>query len=80
MAPPLLILAFRAKKGCHQYPFQSIEDAAQWGARKPYCGEPLHVQCFVDRQHAATIFCMGEELGEELREWFNVYFQAAGNA
>lgn len=45
-----LILAFRRKTNCRQYPFGTVADFKRWACRKPYSGEEIRVIVFgIDR-------------------------------
>lgn len=45
-----VVLAFRAGKGCRQYPFHTVEQFEAWAARYPYRNEWLTLKPIKDRE------------------------------
>lgn len=57
-----LMLVYRVKTGCRQYPFDSMEAFRKWTARRPYRNELIRVQVIgTDDRIAADSGCVSTE-------------------
>jgi len=68
---------FRQKTGCRQYPFESIEEAEKFCARRPYAEEQLRFMIAINaKPHTELHVSHGRSAGEALRAWFDQAFPA----